>query len=101
MSYLSKMTEEQTLVMYSGHPLGLFPSGPHAPRLVITNGMVSLRQPAYSLSRAGLGTWGAVGEEAVRQHHTTHSLPLPLFQVIPNYSSRKEYEKLFALGVTM
>ncbi|XP_008826823.1 urocanate hydratase isoform X1 [Nannospalax galili] len=60
MSYLSKMTEEQTLVMYSGHPLGLFPSSPAAPRLVITNGMV-----------------------------------------IPNYSSRTEYEKLFALGVTM
>ncbi|KAM3914406.1 urocanate hydratase [Leptodactylus fuscus] len=60
MHYLSQMTEEQTLVMYSGHPLGLFPSLPGAPRLVITNGMV-----------------------------------------IPNYSSRKEYEKMFALGVTM
>ncbi|XP_058144826.1 urocanate hydratase isoform X1 [Dasypus novemcinctus] len=60
MSYLSRMTEEQTLVMYSGHPLGLFPSSPSAPRLVISNGMV-----------------------------------------IPNYSSRAEYEKLFALGVTM
>ncbi|XP_065605421.1 urocanate hydratase isoform X2 [Cyrtonyx montezumae] len=60
MRYLSDMTEEQTLVMYSGHPLGLFPSHQHAPRLVITNGMV-----------------------------------------IPNYSSRDEYEKLFALGVTM
>ncbi|XP_004692255.1 PREDICTED: urocanate hydratase isoform X2 [Condylura cristata] len=60
MAYLSQMTEEQTLVMYSGHPMGLFPSGPSAPRLVITNGMV-----------------------------------------IPNYSSRAEYEKLFALGVTM
>ncbi|XP_006751637.1 urocanate hydratase-like isoform X1 [Leptonychotes weddellii] len=60
MSYLSQMTEEQTLVMYSGHPLGLFPSSPQAPRLVVTNGMV-----------------------------------------IPNYSSRTEYEKLFAVGVTM
>nr|XP_020737022.1 urocanate hydratase isoform X4 [Odocoileus virginianus texanus] len=60
MSYLAQMTEEQTLVVYSGHPLGLFPSSPEAPRLVITNGMV-----------------------------------------IPNYSSRTEYEKLFAMGVTM
>uniref|UniRef100_A0A8C9LFW4 Urocanate hydratase 1 n=1 Tax=Pavo cristatus TaxID=9049 RepID=A0A8C9LFW4_PAVCR len=60
MQYLSEMTEEQTLVMYSGHPLGLFPSHQYAPRLVITNGMV-----------------------------------------IPNYSSRDEYEKMFALGVTM
>ncbi|KAM7169788.1 urocanate hydratase isoform 1-T3 [Macrochelys suwanniensis] len=60
MHYLSEMTEEQTLVMYSGHPLGLFPSHRYAPRLVITNGMV-----------------------------------------IPNYSSRDEYEKMFAMGVTM
>ncbi|KFW00188.1 Urocanate hydratase, partial [Eurypyga helias] len=60
MHYLSEMTEEQTLVMYSGHPLGLFPSHQYAPRLIITNGMV-----------------------------------------IPNYSTRDEYEKMFALGVTM
>lgn len=40
MKYLSEMTEEQTLVLYSGHPLGLFPSHPEAPRVVITNGMV-------------------------------------------------------------
>ncbi|XP_069499114.1 urocanate hydratase [Ambystoma mexicanum] len=60
MNYLSEMTEDQTLVMYSGHPLGLFPSHPNAPRVVITNGMV-----------------------------------------IPNYSTREDYEKLFAMGVTM
>ncbi|TFK11986.1 CKLF-like MARVEL transmembrane domain-containing protein 6 [Platysternon megacephalum] len=60
MHYLSEMTEEQTLVMYSGHPLGLFPSPRYAPRLIITNGLV-----------------------------------------IPNYSSRDEYEKMFAMGVTM
>ncbi len=40
MKYLSEMTDEQTLVMYSGHPLGLFPSHPRAPRVVVTNGMV-------------------------------------------------------------
>tara|TARA_B100000131_G_scaffold302027_1_gene324783 strand:+ start:57 stop:1814 length:1758 start_codon:yes stop_codon:yes gene_type:complete len=40
MRYLSKMTEEQTLVMYSGHPLGIFPSNKESPRVVITNGMV-------------------------------------------------------------
>ncbi|XP_027035774.1 urocanate hydratase-like, partial [Pocillopora damicornis] len=60
MHYLSEMTEEQTLIMCSGHPQGLFPSSPSAPRAVITNGMV-----------------------------------------IPNYSSRDMYDKLFALGVTM
>ena len=45
MKYLSEMTEEQTLVMYSGHPLGLFPSHPDAPRAVVTNGLVI---PNYS-----------------------------------------------------
>ena len=45
MKYLSEMTDEQTLVMYSGHPLGLFPSHPDAPRVVVTNGMVI---PNYS-----------------------------------------------------
>lgn len=60
MNYLSELDDEQTLVMYSGHPLGLFPSSPNSPRCVITNGMV-----------------------------------------IPNYSSKDEYEKFFALGVSM
>lgn len=45
MQYLSQMTDEQTLVMYSGHPLGLFPSHKDAPRVVVTNGMVI---PNYS-----------------------------------------------------
>jgi len=45
MKYLSEMTEEQTLVVYSGHPLGLFPSNKNAPRLVVTNGLVI---PNYS-----------------------------------------------------
>ena len=45
MEYLAKMTDEQTLVLYSGHPLGLFPSHKEAPRVVVTNGMVV---PNYS-----------------------------------------------------
>jgi urocanate hydratase len=45
MKYLSEMTDEQTLVMYSGHPMGLFPSHKDAPRVVITNGMMI---PNYS-----------------------------------------------------
>lgn len=60
MHYLSTMDESQTLVMYSGHPLGLFPSSPQNPRLVITNGMV-----------------------------------------VPNYSTRDDYDRMFGLGVTM
>ncbi|XP_037578319.1 urocanate hydratase [Dermacentor silvarum] len=60
MNYLSKMDESQTLVMYSGHPLGLFPSSRPSPRVVITNGMV-----------------------------------------IPNHSSHEDYDRMFAMGVTM
>lgn len=45
MKYLAEMTDEQTLVMYSGHPMGLFPSHQEAPRVVVTNGMVI---PNYS-----------------------------------------------------
>lgn len=59
MKYLSEMTESQTLALYSGHPMGLFPSHPDAPRVVVTNGMV-----------------------------------------IPNYSSKADYDRMSALGVT-
>ena len=59
MRYLSEMTEEQTLNLYSGHPLGLFPSHRDAPRVVVTNGMM-----------------------------------------VPNYSTRDQYERLYAMGVT-
>jgi len=45
MQYLATMTDQQTLVLYSGHPLGLFPSHPEAPRVVVTNGMMI---PNYS-----------------------------------------------------
>ncbi|MDO9275986.1 MAG: urocanate hydratase, partial [Lutibacter sp.] len=45
MKYLSEMNNEQTLVMYSGHPMGLFPSNENAPRVVVTNGMMI---PNYS-----------------------------------------------------
>ncbi len=59
MQYLAEMEEDQTLVMYSGHPMGLFPSHPDAPRVVVTNGMM-----------------------------------------IPNYSSKEDWNKYNALGVT-
>jgi urocanate hydratase len=45
MQYLSEMTDEQTLAIYSGHPMGLFPSNKEAPRVVVTNGMMI---PNYS-----------------------------------------------------
>ncbi len=47
MKYLSEMTNHQSLVLYSGHPLGLFPSNKNAPRVIITNGMMI---PNYSTS---------------------------------------------------
>ncbi|NOT36041.1 MAG: urocanate hydratase [Saprospiraceae bacterium] len=59
MRYLSEMTDNQTLVLYSGHPMGLFPSHENAPRVVVTNGMM-----------------------------------------IPNYSSKEDWNKYNALGVT-
>jgi len=59
MKYLAEMTDEQTLILYSGTPTGIFPSHKDAPRLVITNGMV-----------------------------------------IPNYSSKDDYERFNALGVS-
>ena len=62
MQYLSQMSDQQTLVLYSGHPLGLFPSRPEAPRLVVTNGMVV---PSHStpkdydrLSALGVTSYG-------------------------------------------
>jgi urocanate hydratase len=57
MRYLSEMTDSQTLVIYSGHPLGLFPSHKDAPRLVVTNGMVI---PNYS-SQDHLEKFNALG----------------------------------------
>ncbi|EKG02585.1 2-aminoethylphosphonate:pyruvateaminotransferase- likeprotein,putative [Trypanosoma cruzi] len=59
MKYLCEMTDHQTLALYSGHPLGLFPSHPDAPRAVITNGMM-----------------------------------------VPNYSTREQYDRLYAMGCT-
>ncbi|MCO6459856.1 MAG: urocanate hydratase [Saprospiraceae bacterium] len=59
MQYLSRLTDEQTLVLYSGHPLGIFPSHKNAPRVVVTNGMM-----------------------------------------IPNHSSKNDWNKYNALGVT-
>ena len=57
MQYLATMTDQQTLVIYSGHPLGLFPSHPDAPRVVVTNGMMI---PNYS-SSADLERFNALG----------------------------------------
>ena len=82
MQYLSEMTEDQTLVMYSGHPLGLFPSHADAPRVVVTNGMVIpnyssgddyLRMAALGVSNYGQMTAGSymyIGPQGI-VHGTT------------------------------
>ena len=82
MQYLANMTEEQTLVMYSGHPLGLFPSHKDAPRVVITNGMVIPnyssqdnweRFNAMGVSQYGqmtAGSWMYIGPQGI-VHGTT------------------------------
>ena len=57
MKYLAEMTDDQTLVMYSGHPMGLFPSNINAPRVVVTNGMVI---PNYS-KKLDLEKFNALG----------------------------------------
>lgn len=61
MRYLSQMTDEQTLVLYSGHPVGLFPSHRNAPRVVVTNGMVI---PNYS----GKDQWERLNAMGVSQY---------------------------------
>jgi len=62
MKYLSEMTDEQTLVIYSGHPLGLFPSHKDAPRVVVTNGMVipnySRRDDYERMNALGVSQYG-------------------------------------------
>ena len=62
MEYLSKMEEDQTLVMYSGHPLGLFPSSSESPRVVVTNGMVipnySSQQDYERMNALGVSQFG-------------------------------------------
>jgi urocanate hydratase len=62
MKYLAEMTENQTLVMYSGHPMGLFPSHQNAPRVVVTNGMVipnySLRDDYEKMNAMGVSQYG-------------------------------------------
>ena len=82
MKYLSEMTDEQTLVMYSGHPMGLFPSSVDAPRAVITNGMVIPnyskpddweRMNALGVSQYGqmtAGSWMYIGPQGI-VHGTT------------------------------
>lgn len=100
MQYLATMTEEQTLAMYSGHPLGLFPSHKDAPLAVITNGMVIPnysspdhweRYNALGVSQYGqmtAGSWMYIGPQGI-VHGTT---------ITVMNAARKQLRKLGLLG---
>ena len=83
MKYLSSMKPTQTLVLSSGHPVGLFPSHKDAPRVVITNGMVI---PNYS-SREECVLASSPSSVCARPH--------PRF-----FRSVRRYDKMYALGVS-
>lgn len=77
MHYLSEMTEEQTLVMYSGHPMGLFPSLPSSPRAIITNGMVHkhrIQLPAHGHPSVLMHSLGCVPPRLFRITHREISM---------------------------
>ncbi len=97
MQYLATMTDEQTLVLYSGHPLGLFPSSPDAPRVVVTNGMVipNYSKPddwerlnALGVSQYGQMTAGSfmyIGPQGIVHGTTITVLNATRMQTHPNY----------------
>ncbi len=97
MAYLSRMSDEQTLVIYSGHPLGLFPSSPGAPRLVVTNGMVIPnhsstedfdRMHAMGVTQYGQMTAGSymyIGPQGI-----VHGTTITLLNAARRYLSRAE-----------
>ncbi len=104
MKYLATMTDEQTLVLYSGHPMGLFPSHKEAPRVVVTNGMVIPnyskpddweRMNALGVSQYGQMTAGSfmyIGPQGIVHGTTITILNAARMQQHPNY---KDGMKLF------
>uniref|UniRef100_A0A0M3IGF3 Urocanate hydratase n=1 Tax=Ascaris lumbricoides TaxID=6252 RepID=A0A0M3IGF3_ASCLU len=102
MHYLSTMNDEQTLVLYSGHPLGLFPSHRNAPRLVITNGMFRLVMHYLSTmnDEQTLVLYSGHPLGLFPSHRNAPRLVITNGMMIPNYSTKELYDKFFALGVT-
>jgi urocanate hydratase len=109
MRYLSEMTDEQTLVVYSGHPLGLFPSHTDAPRVVVTNGIVipnyssqdyCERLNALGVSQYGQMTAGSymyIGPQGI-VHGTTITL-LNAGRKISSGSRKKELKLFVSSGL--
>lgn len=98
MKYLATMTDDQTLVLYSGHPMGLFPSHKEAPRVVVTNGMVIPnyskpddweRMNALGVSQYGQMTAGSfmyIGPQGIVHGTTITVLNAKRMQKHPNYT---------------
>ena len=85
MKYLCEMSDEQTLVMYSGHPLGLFPSHSDAPRVVVTNGMVipnhSSQEDYERMNALGVTQYGQMTAGSYMSVSYTH-LTLPTILLV-------------------
>lgn len=101
MRYLAEMTEEQTLVLYSGHPLGLFPSHPGAPRVVVTNGMVipnhSARADYDRLAALGVTSYGQMTAGSfmyIGPQGIVHGTTLTLLNAARHYLGRGAGEGL-------
>ncbi len=104
MRYLATMTEKQTLHMYSGHPMGLFPSSKHAPRVVVTNGMMipNYSQPddwekfnALGVTQYGQMTAGSfmyIGPQGI-VHGTTITVMNAFRKILPK--GEKPHGKIF------
>lgn len=107
MQYLSRMTERQTLVMYSGHPLGLFPSHKDAPRAVVTNGMVIPnhssqdnweRMNALGVSQYGQMTAGSymyIGPQGI-----VHGTTITVMNAVRNIEKKNPEKRGLKLFVT-
>ena len=105
MQYLSAMTDKQTLVMYSGHPLGLFPSHPDAPRVVITNGMMipnySKQEHWNKFNAIGVtqygqmtaGSWMYIGPQGI-----VHGTNITLFEAKRKIASRSTRKALLFIS---
>jgi len=101
MAYLSRMTQEQTLVMYSGHPLGLFPSHNEAPRVVITNGMVvpnhSSPQDFTRMNSLGVTQYGQMTAGSymyIGPQGIVHGTTITLLNAARKYLDLDSYEDL-------
>lgn len=101
MQYLSKISENQTLVMYSGHPLGLFPSDSKSPTVVVTNGMVvpnySKQRDYEKMSALGVSQYGQMTAGSymyIGPQGIVHGTTITILNAARKYLHRKEVDGL-------